>query len=199
MDLEFHHRTRPPRPHRLWGVGGGHLSLEVGGAEGAAVGRPSEPPRPPLAAVQQRCNQRLTDVLLLPRCFFLSLCRFQCPQLPEYLKLVFHVPRLGPTLASVRLLYFSHLSPLSFLELFSSPFLSSLHLLTPVFPFCVPLSPHLVPFLQPPPLVSASPTSRLSPTPFWCLSHLLAPVSPSSSLPLPPSFFLITLPYLRTS
>ena len=135
-----------------------------------------------------------------PAVFVLFLCRFQCPQLPEYLKLVFHVPRLGPTLASVCLLYFSHPSPLPFLELFSSPFLSSLHLLTaPVFPFCVPLSPHLAPFLQLPPLVSASPTSRLSPTPFRCLSHLLAPVSPSSSLPLPPSFFLITLPYLRTS
>lgn len=70
-----------------------------------------------------------------PAVFVLFLCRFQCPQLPEYLKLVFRVPHLGPTLASVCLLYFSHPSPLSFLELFSSLFLSLLHFLTaPSFP-----------------------------------------------------------------
>ena len=171
-------------PRRLWGVGGGHLSLEVSGAEGAAVGRPSEPRRPPLAAVQQRCNQRLTGVLLLPRCF----CSFSL-QVP-----VSPVARISQVSFS-RSPFGAHsgfcvspllLSPIAFA--LPRALLFSIPVFAP--PSHRPRLSRLRPALSSPcPLPPAAP-SRL------CLSHL-PPQSDSFPVPLPspcPSVSLLFSP-----
>lgn len=145
-----------------------------------AVGQPSELPRPPLAAIQGRCNQRLTGVLLWPRCF----CSFslQVPVSPVARISQVSFSRSPPGAHSGFCV-----SPLSLTHRLSPPLSSSLPFSCLCSTFSPPhptlSSPLPVPRL--PPLVSAPPTSRLSPTPFRCLSHLLAPVPPSSPLPLP--------------
>lgn len=112
-------------------------------------------------------QQRVTMLCSLPTVILVCfLCRFQCPQLPEYLKLVFKVPVFGDTLASVSVSTLP-LSPFPsppflppflpvlshFLCVSSSPFppislLSSLPTLSPLAPSLRPVSmslPHLAP------------------------------------------------------
>lgn len=78
--------------------------------------------------------------------FFWFLCRFQCPQLPEYLKLVSKFPCLEK-------LWLWCLFPL----LYSSPFVCSLFLLFPL--SCVPLSAVPLSLSSPPLYPPSFPTS----------------------------------------
>lgn len=95
--------------------GGTSVLLEVKGADSEtypiswpltapSVSLPLAPHLQPLQCLtaEPGDQQRVTMLCSLPTVILVCfLCRFQCPQLPEYLKLVFKVPVFGDTLASV--------------------------------------------------------------------------------------------------
>lgn len=135
-------------------------------------------------------RKRVPELCSCPIVFLVCfLCRFQCPQLPEYLKLVFRVPTLfvwGHLGFSVPPLFYSLTSP-HFLLLFSLPPLPAIPLLCPLLGSLASssvCSPTLSISLSLPPLVSVQPLC----VPPSCSLACLCPFLPiSSSLSLPPS------------
>lgn len=158
------------------------------------MGQPSELPRPPLAAIQGRCNQRLTGVLLWPRCF----CSFSL-QVP-----------VSPV-ARISQVSFSRSPPGAHSGFCVSP-LSLTHRLSPPLSSSLPFSCLCSTFSPPHPTLSSPLPVPLAAPSCLCPSHLptqsdsfpvpLPPPRPSASLlssTSPSELFLITLPYLRTS
>lgn len=154
-----------------------------------AVGQPSKLPRPPLAAIQGQCNQRLTGVLLWPRCF----CSFslQVPVSP-----VARISQVSFSCSPPGAHSGFCVSPLSLTHRLSPPLSSSL----PFSCLCSTFSPPHPTLSLPLPVPPAAPSCL-------CLSHLptqsdsllvpLPPPRPSASLlssTSPPELFLITLP-----
>lgn len=113
-------------------------------------------------------QKRVPELCSCPIVFLVCfLCRFQCPQLPEYLKLVFKVPTFGDTLASVCL----HPSTSSRLPL--PPCSLSLAFIPPLPAFSL---------LSVPSCAHLASSSVISPTLSPCLCHLWSPSDPSVSL-----------------
>lgn len=130
LDLVFGHQKSPERSPRSVGLGsthagGGACVWETRGPVMGVVPRtpaphfpaclPTTPTPHPAPCLILADDQTRLMGSSKPHCFLVCfLCRFQCPQLPEYLKLVFKVPMFGETLALV-----SVSTPLTFLQ--SSP------------------------------------------------------------------------------
>lgn len=124
-------------------------------------------------------QKRVPELCSCPIVFLVCfLCRFQCPQLPEYLKLVFKVPSFGDTLASVSPLAYFHTShPI----LFSPCLYSPLSCLSPI---SVPSCVHMTSSIVLSPTLSPCPCHLRSQSDPLCASVLFS-VSSSPSLLLP--------------